>query len=107
MLKLATAWSPLVRRSSRSRPMESRTRCPLACASSSKHAPDRLTCAFSAVALLAVLVVASPIGAQARPQAAPNFPALTNEDVRLYARLLAMTDARRVDDALIVEALGS
>lgn len=48
-------------------------------------------------------------GAQNRPatSAAQAAPALSDADVRLYARLLAMTDARRVDDAVIVDALGS
>ena len=55
-------------------------------------------------------MAAAPVAAaQTRPvgSASAGQPALSDADVRVYARLLAMTDARRVDDALIIEALGS
>src|SRR5688500_1021596 len=112
---LATGSSPLGPRSSRSRPTESRTPSPLACGSCSRRGPDRLvrrpsvTLGLAALAIVASLSVAPRAAAQNRPATAAvsASPALSEGDVRLYARLLAMTDARRVDDALILEALGS
>ena len=60
--------------------------------------------------MLAALLGAAPaVHAQTRTSNAGAAPqaVLTDAEVDLYARLLAMTDARRVDDGLILDALGS
>src|SRR5687768_9792572 len=110
MQKLATGWSPLGLRSSRSPRTASRTPSPRACGSSSRRAPERLSRGARALIGVAALLALAPIAsAQNRPtpSSGPTTPTLADADVRVYARLLAMTDARRIDDALIVEALGS
>src|SRR5687768_1462113 len=108
MQNLATGSSPLGRPSSPSPRRASRTRFPRGCGSSSKPGPDRSLRRW-ALALGFALIPAVSVSANAQPNrpapvAAAAAPALLSDaDVRLYGRLLAMNDTRRIDDALILE----